>query len=160
MNYKTQFQGSISNMKPDLSRITKSWDLLRRWTFSKEVIFILYQIVFLFLKSLRLRFFSLGLVIETHIFSVSVSVSSLRLGLFSLGLVIETSTFSVSVSSLRLRHFQSRSRSRHWDLDFSVSVSSMRLRHFQSRSRSRWSKSGLANPWSIGCHIMLLEYDL
>jgi len=37
--------------------------------------------------------------------------------IFSLGLVIETQTFSVSVSSLRLRPFQSRSRSRHWDSD-------------------------------------------
>ena len=59
--------------------------------------------------SLRLRFFSLGLVIETHI--LLFSVSSLRIEHFSLGLglVIDTQTFSVlvSVSLLRLRHFQS-----------------------------------------------------
>ena len=75
-------------------------------------------------------------VSETQIFSVSVSVSSLRLGFFSLGLVIDTHIFlvSVSVSSLRLTYFQSWSWSRHWDLDISVSASLLRLRHFQSRS--------------------------
>ena len=69
-------------------------------------------------------FSSLGLVFETQIFPVSVSVSLLRLSIFSLGLglVIETQTFSVSVSVL-----------------------SLRLRPFQSWSR--WSKSGLADPW-------------
>ena len=75
----------------------------------------------------RYRHFLPSLVFETQIFPVSVSVSLLRLSIFSLGLglVIETQTFSVSVS-----------------------VSLLRLRHFQSRSRSRWSKSGLAHPWS------------
>ena len=73
-----------------------------------------------------------SLVSETKIFSVLVS--SLRLRFFSLGLIIEAHTFAVSVSWLRLTSFQSPYRSRHWDLDFSVLVSLLRLGHFQSRS--------------------------
>ena len=62
---------------------------------------------------------------------------------------ISMSLDGVSVSTffaqLRLRFFQSRSRSRYWDLAFSVSVSvsSLRLRPFQSRSRSRYWDSDI-----------------
>ena len=84
---------------------------------------------------------------------IRITVSDFDIFSLVLGLVIDTKIFSVSVSSLRLRHIQSRSRSRHCDSDlfslglvietqtFSVSVASLRLRPFQSRSRS--SQSGL-----------------
>ena len=66
---------------------------------------------------LRLRFFQSQSRSRHWDLYFSVSVSALRLDIFSLSLVIETRIFSVSVSSLRLRHFQSQSR--HWDSDLS-----------------------------------------
>ena len=90
-------------------------------------------------------FSSLGLVFETQIFQSRSRSRHWDSDICSLGLglVIETHILSVSVSSLRLGHFQSRSR--YWDLACSVSVlvSSLRLRPFQSRSRSRYWDSDI-----------------
>ena len=81
---------------------------------------------------------------------------------FSLPHVIETHTFSVSVSVLSLILSQFQSQSHHWDSDifnlsfgliiktqtFSALVSSLRLRNVLSWSQSLWSKSGLSDPFT------------
>ena len=59
--------------------------------------------------SLGINIFCPVLFLKLRLFFVSVSVSSLKLRFFSLGLVIETRTFVVSVLSLRLTSFQSLS---------------------------------------------------
>ena len=81
-----------------------------------------------------------SLVIETQIFSVLVLVSSLRLRFISLGLIIDSQTFSVLVSSLRLRYFQSWSC--HWDSDF-FSLDDQNLVSISPEIKHHWNPKGL-----------------